>query len=110
MTLKRLRQVLKGCADDTRLRILNILRDEQLTVKDICKVLSVSQTSISKHLSKLRLLKIVADRRAGNLVYYSLDTLSDTFQNKIVIFIILQFPDVKIFKKDKETLRKMRSK
>ena len=110
MTLKNLRQVLKGCADDTRLRILSILFHNQLTVKEICKVLNISQTSVSKHLSRLRLLKMVIDKRDGNLMYYSFNKHSDNFQNKIVVFVVSQFSDLKIFQHDRESLRKLRRK
>lgn len=109
-SLKALRLIFKGCAEDTRLRILNILQGTAVTVKDLCKVLNVSQPSISKHLSKLRLLRMVSDRRVGNLVYYNLNMALDALQGKIVSFIILQFSDIEVFKKDKEAIRKLRRK
>ena len=52
MNLKTLRQILKACADDTRLRILNILKEKELTVKEICATLKISQPMISKHLTR----------------------------------------------------------
>jgi len=107
MNLKTLRQILKACADDTRLRILNILSSKELTVKDICTVLGVSQPNISKHLSRLRLLKVVKDKRVGNQVYYSLNKSIDTFQGQIASFIVSRFKAVAVFKKDKEALRKL---
>jgi ArsR family transcriptional regulator len=110
MNLKSLRQILKACADDTRLRIIHILKKDVLTVKDICEILNVSQPTISKHLAKLRLLKVVADKRIGNLVYYSLNKATNSFQGQIASFIVSQFSDVSAFKKDKEEMRKLRRK
>jgi ArsR family transcriptional regulator len=107
MDLKKLRQVLKACADDTRLRILNILDVRQLTVKDICQTLKLSQPSVSKHLAKLRLLRIVADRREGNLIYYSLNTKGDAATQETVRYIIKGYKDVKTFKRDRDALRKV---
>ena len=87
MTVKNIRMILKACAEDTRLRILNILHGRELTVKIICQALKVNQSVISKHLSKLRMLKMVVDKRIGNLVYYRLTSKKDTFQYNVILFL-----------------------
>ena len=110
MNLKTLRQILKGCGDDTRLRILNILHNNEFTVKEICTILAINQPTVSKHLTKLRLLKLVNDRRVGNSVYYSLGQISDIPQRKITAFIISRFAGIVAFKKDGEIARKLRKK
>ena len=111
MNLKSLRQILKTSADDTRLRIMNILYDNELNVKDICKILRIGQSTVSKHLSRLRLLKMVTDKRVGNLVYYSNNNkIPESLQNKVTSFIISQFADIETFKKDKEEARKLKEK
>lgn len=106
MTLKTLRQLLKACADDTRLRIINALSDRELTVKSICALTKSTQPTVSKHLAKLRLLKIVSDRREGNLVYYCLNRDPDSPQRRIVSFIVSQFSDIEIFERDKKEVRR----
>ncbi len=105
MSLRTLRQTLKACADDTRLRIISLLREKELTVKEMCAALSASQPTVSKHLSRLRLLKIVYDHRQGNQVYYALNQNQDSPQGKIVRFVTSEFSDVKVFLKDKKTLK-----
>lgn len=107
ITLKALRQTLKACSDDTRLRILNVLQDAAVTVNDLCRVLHISQSTISKHLSKLRLLRMVGDKRVGNRVYYSLNSARDTLQGKVTSFITFQFSDVSVFRKDREAMQKL---
>ena len=104
MTLKRLRQTLKALAEDTRLRIVNILKFKELTVNEMCSILRVNQPTISKHLVRLRLLGIVIDRRVKNFVYYSLNF--DAEQGKIVKFLTSAFEDVNTFGKDKQRLKK----
>ena len=99
MNLKSLRQILKVFADDTRLRIINIISRRELTVKDICAALRINQPTISKHLVRLRLLKIVKDRRAGNLIYYSLNPNSEAV--KIAGFLFTKFKHLEVFKKDR---------
>jgi len=104
MNLRRLRQILKVLGDDTRLRIINVLNRRELTVKDICNILKINQPAISKHLFRLRLLKIVLDRREGNFMYYRLNTDSD--EGEIVKFILSRFSEVKTFLVDRAYIKK----
>ena len=106
MTLKRLRQILKALADDTRLRIVNILMHRELTVNEICSILRINQPTISKHLVRLRLLGIVFDKRVKNYVYYSLNLNAD--EGKIIRFITSTFKDLNTFEKDEERLKKQK--
>jgi len=106
MDLDRLKLVLKTLADDTRLRIVSLLLDNrEISVKEICGALGINQPSVSKHLGKLRLVRIVNDKRIGNSVFYSLNTESD---HRIIQIIISNFSNlVEIFKEDKERLSKL---
>ena len=108
MTLKKLRQILKSLGDDTRLRIVNLLSEEELTVTEICSALKINQPAVSKHLVRLRLLKIVNDRREGNCIYYS--PASDVELGKIINFLLSEFNNMEVFKKDRESLHKYRKK
>jgi ArsR family transcriptional regulator len=56
---------------DTRLRTLMLLmRHGELCVCELTHAIGVSQPHLSRHLSQLRELELVADRRAGLWVYY----------------------------------------
>ena len=103
MNLKGLRQIFKALGDDTRLRIVNILLHEELTVTDICSVLTLNQPSVSKHLVTLKFLKIVNDRRKGNCIYYSLSDGSAA--RRIINFVLDEFYAIEVFKTDKEKLK-----
>lgn len=107
MTLKILRQILKALGDDTRLRIVNLLIKEELTVTDICLALRRNQPSVSKHLERLRMVKIVNDRRDGNFIYYSL--IQDPEIEKILRFLMAEFTEVNAFRKDNEKLAALRN-
>ncbi|MEA1902550.1 MAG: metalloregulator ArsR/SmtB family transcription factor [Actinomycetota bacterium] len=67
--------VCKGLADPKRLLIINILRDGPMSVSDICKRLELPQSNVSQHLGILRDKGLVASRRDGQYVYYSLTSL-----------------------------------
>lgn len=64
--LKTLRLV----ADPTRIRILSLLREEELSVVELQEILAMGQSRISSQLSQLKQAGLVADRRSGKNVIY----------------------------------------
>jgi ArsR family transcriptional regulator len=72
-TSQRLAETFASLADFTRLRIVEALSHEELCVCDLSAALGLSQSATSHHLRTLRNLRLVKHRRAGRLVYYSLD-------------------------------------
>lgn len=72
-TSQRLAETFATLADSTRLRIVEALSTEELCVCDLSAALGLSQSATSHHLRTLRNLRLVKHRRAGRLVYYSLD-------------------------------------
>lgn len=65
-------QMCKVFTSPKRLEILNLLRDEELSVGQLVKKANIRQANISQHLSLLREKGIVKTRRAGKTIYYSL--------------------------------------
>jgi len=65
-------QSLKLLADPTRLRLLLLLKEEELSVVEIQEILGMGQSRISSHLAQLKASKLVRDRRAGKNIYYGL--------------------------------------
>ena len=72
---------LKLLADPTRLRLLLLLGEEELSVAEIQEILGMGQSRISSHLAQLKAAKLVRDRRAGKNIYYgATDNPSDPFE------------------------------
>lgn len=63
-------KTLRLIADPTRLRVLSLLRQEELSVAELQEVLAMGQSRISSQLSQLKQAEIVADRRVGKNSYY----------------------------------------
>jgi DNA-binding transcriptional ArsR family regulator len=61
---------LRVIADPTRIRILDLLREGELTVTQITERLRLSQQNVSKHLGILLQAGIVARRKEGTSSYY----------------------------------------
>jgi ubiquinone/menaquinone biosynthesis C-methylase UbiE len=71
-------KILRAAADPTRLRILLLLKAEELSVAELQEILVMGQSTISTHLSQLKHAGLVEDRRTGKSSFYSLGSTSAT--------------------------------
>jgi ArsR family transcriptional regulator len=71
-------KILRAAADPTRLRILMLLKAEELSVAELQEILVMGQSTISTQLSQLRHAGLVEDRRTGKSSFYSLASTSAT--------------------------------
>ncbi len=65
--------VLKAIGDETRIRIVNVLRKDVLCVCDLEKILNISQSNASRHLAVLRRARLVTSEKKAQWVYFSLN-------------------------------------
>jgi ArsR family transcriptional regulator, arsenate/arsenite/antimonite-responsive transcriptional repressor len=65
--------IFKGLSDPTRLRVAALLTHGELCVCDLMEILKLPQSTISRHMARLKSAGIVKDRRAGKWVYYSIE-------------------------------------
>jgi ArsR family transcriptional regulator len=63
-------KTLKVVADPNRLRILLLLKGEELSVAELQEILGMGQSTISTHLSQLKQAGLVEDRRTGKSNLY----------------------------------------
>ena len=64
---------LRTLLDSTRLRLLGILQDGEQNVTALRRTLALPQPTVSHHLALLRSAGLVANRRDGQQVFYSLN-------------------------------------
>jgi len=69
---KRATGLLKAMSNPVRLLVLCQLAEGEKSVGELEKVVDVSQSALSQHLALLRSRGIVASRRAGQTIFYSL--------------------------------------
>ncbi|MBL8862536.1 MAG: ArsR family transcriptional regulator [Planctomycetes bacterium] len=65
-------RLLKALADETRLRILHLLAQEELSGSDLMEILNVGQSRVSTHLALLKEVGLVVDRREGRRTLHSI--------------------------------------
>ena len=78
--MNQLTNIFKILSDETRLRIITLLYQEELCVCELSGILDVPQPKISKNLCKLRDMNLVVDERKEKFVFYSLKV-----ENKVLI-------------------------
>ena len=77
-------QLLRALADETRLRILNLLARRELCVCQIVEVLGIGQSKASRHLAHLRNAGLVNDRRERLWIHYSLAQPNGDLHQKVI--------------------------
>ena len=66
-------EVFRMLADGTRIQILWELIDRELPVNELADTVGKPGPSVSQHLAKLRMARLVRTRRDGNQVFYQLE-------------------------------------
>lgn len=93
--MNQLTELFKVLSDETRLRIINLIKQQKLCVCELVDVMNESQPKISKHIAKLRSINLVNTERNEQYIYYSLNTenteymriLDAVFQTEINVLI-----------------------
>lgn len=65
-------RLFRAFADETRLRVLNLLSQGELCVCDLMSALDAPQSKVSRHLAYLKRAGLVLDRKQGKWRHYSL--------------------------------------
>ncbi len=64
----------KALSDPIRRKILQMLKNRDMTAGEIAERFDISKPSISHHLNTLKHAGMITDERQGQFIYYSLNT------------------------------------
>ncbi len=99
-------KALKALADDTRLRIVNILAERECCVCEVSQTLNISQTRASRNLTMLYDTGFLKLRKAGLWSYYSLNTVEmEKYLGQLVKAVHVALVDDKTAGQDRERLK-----
>ncbi len=65
-------RLLKALADETRLRLLHLIAQEELSGSEVMEILNLGQSRVSTHLNLLKEVGLLVDRRHGRRTLYSI--------------------------------------
>jgi ArsR family transcriptional regulator len=101
--------ILKALADDNRIRILNLLRNDELCVCDIEVVLGIKQSNASRHLNRLKVAEIIVSEKKSQWVYFRLK--DETFLKFPFLSIIIndEVRKISVCKEDLKLLKKIKA-
>ena len=102
-------QMFRALADETRLRILNLLQQRELCVCQIVEVLDLGQSKVSRHLAHLRNAGLVKDRRDATWMYYTLADPQGPLHEQILECMKLLTEEVPVAAKDTRALEALGS-
>lgn len=65
--------IYKALGDKQRRKILNLLKNKDMSVSDLLENFQITQASLSHHLDILKRANLVIDERRGQFIFYSLN-------------------------------------
>ena len=91
-------------ADNTRLRLLNLMRDTEVCVCFFVEVIGTNQPKISRHLAYLRKAGIVTARRDGIWAHYRITAPKNEHAARVLRDIQEGLETDKVLQKDRKQL------
>lgn len=69
---RRASELMKALSHETRLLILCLLTEKEMSVSELEEIIGLSQAAVSQQLARLRLERLVSTRREGRQIYYQI--------------------------------------
>jgi ArsR family transcriptional regulator len=95
----------KALADRTRLRLLNLMAAGEVCVCFFVEVLGTNQPKISRHLAYLRRAGVVAARREGKWMHYSITTPEDAHAARVFTEVLAWLGEEREMQKDRARMQ-----
>jgi ArsR family transcriptional regulator len=84
----------RALADPTRREIVRLLRGGEMTAGELAERFDMTKPTMSHHFNVLKQADLVTSRRAGQQVYYALNTTA--VEDLLVVFLDLLAPKTKV--------------
>lgn len=100
-------QLFKAFADETRLRLLNLLAQRAHCVCEFEGILRVPQPKISRHLAYLRRAGLVTERRCGKFIIYALAEPQNPIHETLIRCVKGCFGEIDFLQRDLQRAKKI---
>jgi ArsR family transcriptional regulator len=94
-------------ADRTRLRLLNLMRSDEVCVCFFVEILKTNQPKISRHLAYMRRAGIVGARREGSWMHYRIVEPPDGDASRLLKDVLAWLANDREMQRDRERLVKV---
>jgi ArsR family transcriptional regulator len=99
-------QLFRALADPTRLRLINLMSEQEICVCYFIEVIGAPQPKISRHLAYLRKAGLVAARRDGKWMHYRLTAPQDSNAASIMKSTMKALQESHEMQRDRERLNR----
>jgi ArsR family transcriptional regulator, arsenate/arsenite/antimonite-responsive transcriptional repressor len=99
-------QLFRALADLTRLRLINLMSEQEICVCYFIEVIGAPQPKISRHLAYLRRAGLVAARRQGKWMHYRLTLPHDRHATPILKSTMTALKENNDMQRDRERLNR----
>src|SRR5215213_8218750 len=97
----------RALADRTRLRLLNLMRTDEVCVCFFVEILKTNQPKISRHLAYLRRAGVVGARREGQWIHYRIAEPADPDAARLLKDVLAWLANDQEMQRDRERLLKI---
>ena len=97
----------RAFADHTRLRLLNLMRGDEVCVCFFTEILGTHQPKISRHLAYLRRAGIVSARREGQWMHYQIREPENADAARVLNDVMKWLANDKQMQRERATLEKV---
>ncbi len=101
-------QLFKTLGDTNRLRLINLLMDEELCVCEIEVMLSLSQSNASRHLKKLKDQQIIIASKDAQWIHYRINQEFIEQNRELMGYLSGRFNEESVYLEDLMKLKKYR--
>jgi len=102
-------EIFKALAEESRLRILSILLENDMCVCEIENCLGLKQSNISRHLSALKSCKILDNYKKAQWSYYKINPDFIEQNQKFWLYLEEKLKELPSFEEDYKRMKKCKS-
>lgn len=103
-------EIMKALSDENRLRVLHLITIQPWCVCEIEVLLDMTQSNVSRHLSKLRQAKIIKASKDAQWVHYTIDESFLEEHDKLYLYLKESFENQMVFKEDSKRVIRYKEK
>jgi DNA-binding transcriptional ArsR family regulator/precorrin-6B methylase 2 len=107
LSLEASAELLRALADPTRVRLLRLLQEDELTVAELVRVTGLPQPRVSTHLARLREAGLVRDRRSGAASFYAIAETGASEMSRSLCELLRRGTDDPVLRADRDRAREV---
>jgi len=105
--MRHLVKVMKALSDETRLRILNLVRERECCVCEVWQALDISETRASRNLKALLDAGFLQVRKEGTWAFYSMKESAAKYYSELLEALTEALEGNELVEKDRKRLKKV---